>query len=112
MIKLILKLLGSATALIVISYMVAGITVNSFTVALIAGIVFAIINITLKPLLQILAFPINIVTLGLFGFLINAFLFWLVGYFVNGFDVQTISAAFIGSFIMSIIMWMLSILID
>ncbi len=112
MINLFLKLLGTALVLMIISYFIPGIDVNSFQTALIAGIIFGLINITIKPILTILAFPINILTLGFFGFIINVFCFWLMSYFVSGFRIDTISAAIIGSVVMALLMWVLNLFLD
>lgn len=112
MINLLLKILGTGLILIIISYLVPGITVNSFQTAVIAGIIFGLINITIKPILTILAFPINIITLGFFGFVINVFCFWLMSYFVSGFSIGSINAAIIGSIIMALLMWLLNLFLD
>lgn len=112
MIKIIIKWLVIAVAFILVSQLVPGISVNSFTDALIAAVVFGVINITIKPVLKILAFPINMVTLGLFGFIINAFLFWLVAYLVPGFSVASVAAAIIGSFILAVILWIAGMFLD
>ena len=112
MIKLIIKWLVIAVAFILVSQLVPGISVNSFTDAMIAAVVFGLINIFIKPILKILAFPINMLTLGLFGFIINAFLFWLVAYLVPGLSVATIAAALIGSFVLSVILWIAGMFLD
>lgn len=112
MIKIIIKWLVIAVAFILVSKLVPGIFVVSFVDAIIAAIVFSIVNMLLKPVLQILAFPINIITMGLFGFIINAFLFWLVAYLVPGFDVASIAAALMGSFALSVILWIAGMFLD
>ena len=112
MINLFLKLLGTALVLMIISYFIPGIDVNSFQTALIAGIIFGLINITIKPILTILAFPINILTLGFFGFIINVFCFWLLSSFVLGFRIYPFSAAIIGSVVMALLMWVLNLFLD
>ncbi len=112
MINLLLKLLGTAVALVILTYIVPGITVVSFTTALIAGAIFGLINITIKPILTILAFPINILTLGFFGFIINVFCFWLISFFVSGFMISTINAAIIGSIVLALMMWVLNLFLD
>lgn len=112
MIKLIIKWVVIAVGFILVSQLVPGITVATFTDAMIAALVFSVINMIIKPILKILAFPINMLTLGLFGFIINAFLFWLVGYLVPGFEVFTIAAAIIGSFVLSVILWIAGMFLD
>jgi putative membrane protein len=112
MIKLIIKWIVIAVAFILVSQLVPGIVVVSFTDALIAALVFSVINMFIKPILKILAFPINMLTMGLFGFIINAFLFWLVAYLVPGVSVTTIAAAMIGSFVLSVILWIAGMFLD
>jgi putative membrane protein len=62
----------------------------------------------IKPVLLILTLPVTIITLGLFIFVINGLLFWLAGYFLQGFDVKTFMAGIIGAIVYSIISWILS----
>ncbi len=75
--------------------------VNNFWTALLAALIFGIVNITIKPILLIIAFPINILTLGLFKFVINAFMLLIVAIIVPGFEVSGFIAALIGSVFIS-----------
>jgi putative membrane protein len=108
MIKFILKWFLSAVALLVIAYAVPGIKVETFYVALIAAVVIGIINISIKPIVIILTLPINILTLGLFTFIINAVLFWFVGTFIKGFEVAGFIPAFLGALLYSILSWLIN----
>jgi putative membrane protein len=76
--------------------------------ALIAAAVIGLANMLIKPILLILTLPATILTLGLFIFVINGLLFWLAGYFLQGFDVKTITAGIIGAIVYSVISWILS----
>ncbi len=74
--KLILKWLLSAAALLLVAYLYSGVEVNSFTAALIAAFVIGLFNVVLRPVLVVLTLPVTVVTLGLFLFVINALMFW------------------------------------
>ncbi|MFH0936763.1 MAG: phage holin family protein [Candidatus Daviesbacteria bacterium] len=79
----------SAVVLLVASYLLPGIHVESFIAALATALVLGIINAVLKPILLILTLPINILTLGLFTLVINALLIMLTTVFVPGFKVDS-----------------------
>ena len=100
---LLVRWMVNALALLLVAYLVPGIAVNSFYIALIVAVSLAIVNITIKPLLVILTLPINILTLGLFTFVINALCFWFVASFVDGFAVSGFLSAFIGSLLFSLV---------
>lgn len=100
---LILRWIINALALLTLTYILPGITVSGFYAALIAALILGIINAILRPILILLTLPINILTLGLFTFIINGFLFWFVGTIVKGFEVQGFWTALIGALIMTLI---------
>ena len=106
--KLLIGWLLNALALLAVAYLVPGIHVSSFTYALIAAAVIGLANMLIKPVLLILTLPVTIITLGLFIFVINGLLFWLAGYFLQGFDVKSFMAGIIGAIAYSIISWILS----
>ncbi len=101
--NILLKILINTLGIMLVAYIVPGITVANLFTALIVAIVLGVINITLKPLLIILTLPINIITLGLFTLIINAFLFMLTAYIVKGFEVETFLSALLGALLLSII---------
>ena len=90
-------------AVFISAYVLPGVTVDSFTTALIVAVVLGIINAFLKPILMLLTLPITIVTLGLFTFIINAILVLLVARIVPGFYVSGFIWALIFSLILSIV---------
>ncbi len=106
--KLVIGWLLNALALLAVAYLVPNIEVSSFMSALIAAAVIGLANMLIKPILLILTLPVTILTLGLFIFVINGLLFWLAGYFLQGFDVKTITAGIIGAIVYSIISWILT----
>lgn len=90
-------------SLIFVAWLVPGVTISSFLAALGAVAVIGLINILIKPLLLFLTIPINILTLGLFTIVINAFLFWLSGKVMPGFYVDGVWASVFGSILFSIL---------
>lgn len=109
--KLVIGWLLNALALLGVAYLVPGIGVSNFTAALIAAAVIGLVNMLIKPILVILTLPVTILTLGLFIFVINGILFWLVGNFLDGFDVKTVMAGIIGAIVYSVISWVLSAIV-
>ena len=101
--KLILKWLLSATALLAVAYLYSGVVVTSFTGALIAAAVLGALNAVVRPVLVLLTLPVTVVTLGLFLFVINALMFWAAAGLVSGLNVRGFGAALIGSLIYSVL---------
>lgn len=101
--NLLIKLLLSAVAVIISSYILPGVHVENFLEAIIVAAVLALFNATLKPLLVILTIPITLLTLGLFLLVINALLILLANVIVAGFEVDGFWWALAFSLILSII---------
>jgi len=101
--KLIVKWLLSAAALLAVAHLYSGVQVRDFTSALIAAFVIGLLNTILRPVLVVLTFPVTLVTLGLFLFVINALMFWAASGLLSGFQVTGFIAAMIGSLIYSLI---------
>lgn len=105
---LIARLILSILGLLVIAHYVPGIELGSLYIAGIVAVIFAVLNITIKPVLYVLTLPINLITFGLFAFVINAFLFWFTASFIDGFIVNGFLPALIGSFTYSILTWVIN----
>ncbi len=103
--KLLIRLLINALAILLIAYLVPGVAVTGFYTALIGAVVLGLLNLVIKPLILLLTLPITIITLGLFTFVINALLFWFVGTVVKGFSVEGFIPAFIGALILTVVGW-------
>ena len=99
--KLLLKWLLSATALMALSELHPGIQVAHFAVALSAALVLGLLNLLLRPVLVLLTLPVTLLSLGLFVFVINAFLFWMAAQMLNNFRVDSFGDALVGSLIYS-----------
>ena len=107
----ILRCVINALALLAVTYLYDGVKVDGFTSAIIAAVVLGVVNAILRPILVILTLPVTILTLGLFIFVINALLFWLVASIVPGFNVAGFWASMIGSILFSIITLLTSYLL-
>ena len=101
--KLLLKWLLSAAALLFVAYIYSGVEVKSFGSALIAAFVIGLFNVILRPVLVVLTLPVTIVTVGLFLFVINALMFWAAASMLGGFHVAGFGAALLGSLIYSLL---------
>ena len=80
--KLIFRLLINIFALYIVDYLIVGFDFASWQAALVAAVVIGLVNTFIRPILQIIALPITLVTFGLFAIFINVLLLWLVGYVV------------------------------
>lgn len=93
----------SALALWLVAQIIPGIEVRGFGAALIATIIIAVVNATVGPVVRILAFPLTILTLGLFLLVVNAFLLKLASLFTPGFSVRGFLSALFGSIVLTIL---------
>jgi len=98
----------NAVALLIVAYILPGITVASFWSALIAALVLGLLNTLVKPVLVLLTLPVTIITLGLFLLVINALVFWFAGTVLKGFQVNGFWWAMLGALVYSIISGLLS----
>jgi len=99
--KLILKWLLSAAALLLVAHLYSGVQVQNFTAALIAALVIGLLNTVLRPVLVVLTLPVTVLTLGLFLFVVNALMFWFASGLLAGFHVTGFAAALVGSLLYS-----------
>ena len=101
--RLLIKWLLSALALLAVAYLYSGVQVTTFTSALLAAAVIGLLNMFVRPVLVVLTLPVTIVTLGLFLFVINALLFWAASGLLPGLHVNSFFAALVGSLIYSLL---------
>ena len=101
--RLLLHWILSALAVWIVAHVVPGISVSGPAAALIAALVIGLINATLGLLLKIITFPLTILTLGLFWFVINALMLELAAALVPGFQVRGFVAALIGAVLLSVV---------
>ena len=109
---IILRWLVLTLAIVIAAYLFPGIHVSSFGTALLSALVLGILNAFFRPILIILTLPINILTLGLFTFVINAFLLMMTSGVIGGLIVEGFGSALLGSFIISLVSWLLSSFIN
>jgi putative membrane protein len=100
--KILVRWLLLAAALLLVAHLYPGVSVKSFGSALIAAFVLGLFNTLVRPLLVLLTLPVTLLTLGLFLFVINALMFWASASVLEGFDVDGFGAALIGSVIYSV----------
>ncbi len=98
----------NAVVLLVVSRLVSGFQIRSFGSALIAVVIIGIVNATLGLFLKVMTFPLSILTLGLFVFVIDAFVLWFSSKLVPGFTVTGFGPALIASFVLALIQMLLS----
>lgn len=106
MTQILFRWVINAVALLVFASVVPGFVVASFYSALIAALVLGLVNAIVRPLLFILTLPVTVLTLGLFTFVINALMIWLVSTMVKGFDV----AGFVPALLVALLMWVVSLM--
>jgi putative membrane protein len=106
--KIIIKWLASAISIMIAAYLLNGITVASFWSALWLSLFLGLLNAIIRPVLIVLTLPINILTLGLFTFVINAILVLLASSAVKGFAVSGFWAAMLFSIVVSVISYLLN----
>lgn len=98
----------SAATLLLVAYLVPGFHVSGWYAAFIAALVLGLVNALIRPILLILTLPVNILTLGLFTLVVNAFMLWLVSTVVKGFEISGFAPAFWGALVLWLIGWLVS----
>ena len=100
---IVIRWLILTAAIMTASYLLDGIQVSGFSAALFAAAILGFLNVFFRPILLILTLPFNIFTLGLFTFVINAFLLMMVSGVIKGFTVKDFWSALWGSLLISIV---------
>lgn len=105
------RLIGNFIAILFVSYGFSGISVTSAGVAILAAIILGFINAFLKPFLFFVTLPVNILSLGLFTLVINAFMLKVVDWFLPGFTVKGFLTAIFGALTISVVSTIISLLV-
>ncbi len=105
--KLIIRLTINVFALLVVEYLVPGFELTNYQAAIVAAIVIGVVNTFIRPLLQLIALPVSLLTFGISAFLINVFLLWGVAYVVPGFEITNFLTAVIAAIVLSLVSWFL-----
>jgi len=108
---LIVKWLIMTVSVMIAAYVIPGVTVSNFFSALWVALFLGIVNLLLRPLLVLITLPINILTLGLFTFVINGLIILLASSVVKGFQVSGFWVAVLFSIVLSIINFFMNLLI-
>ncbi|MFC1653345.1 phage holin family protein [Patescibacteria group bacterium] len=109
--KLIIKILINALAFYILAYLVPGVEVGGYQSLLITAFVWGLVTTLIRPIIKILTFPISIVTLGLFTFVINAALLLLTARIVDGFLIDSFTTAVISAVALAVINGFLNLMI-
>lgn len=108
MIRMTIKWLALTASIMITSYLIDGISVDGISSAFLAAAVLGILNVFLRPIALILTLPVNILSLGLFTFVINALMLIITSKLIPGFNVDGFWAAVIGSLLISIVSWVIN----
>lgn len=108
MVAFLLHLLLTAGALLIVARVVSGVVVSGFGAAVIGALVLGLVNALVRPVMILLTLPLTILTLGLFLFVVNALMLWLVAALVPGIQIRGFGAALLGSLLLTL----LNLLID
>jgi len=103
-----MNLIVNALAFYITAYLVPGIAIANFQVLAVIAVVWGILTLILRPVLVVLTLPVNFMTLGLFTFVINAFLIMLMSSLVRGFSVKSFGAALLAAVVLSLVNLVLS----
>ena len=103
MIQFALHLIVTAALLSVVGSLVSGIEVEDGTAAVVGALVLGFANAFIRPILVVLTLPITFLTLGLFVWVVNAFMLKLTAAFVLGFKVEGFGAAMVGSLLLGVL---------
>lgn len=102
------QLIVNALAFYITAYLVEGVTISGWQALLAVSVVWGILTLILKPILVILTLPINIITLGLFTFVINAMLIMIMSNIVHGFKVESFGTALMAAVVLALVNMVLS----
>jgi putative membrane protein len=109
--KLLIKLAINAVAVLVAAYFIPGVQVYSFVDAVMVAAVLAFLNTFVKPVVKFLAFPITILTFGLFLLVLNAVMVLVADYFLTGFSTGGFINALIFSVVLSVATYILELIL-
>jgi len=102
LLSILLHWLLTAAILLLIGAIMPGIHISGYSSALVAALVMGLVNFFIKPVLTLLTLPLNLLTLGLFSFIINAMMFALVAWLVPGFEISNFFSALVGSLLLAL----------
>lgn len=101
----------NAASLLLLAWLIPAVQVTGFGTALVVALVLGLLNAVIRPVLIVLTLPVNLLTLGLFTFVINGFLFWFAARILEGFSVRSFGWAILAAIVYSLISWAVSSLL-
>lgn len=101
--KILIHVGATAAALVAMTQLLPGIAVDGWYTAILVAVIWGFVGLTVRPILGLLTLPINILTFGLFSFILNALLFWFVASVVQGFEVAGFVPALVGSALLALV---------
>jgi putative membrane protein len=105
--KILLSIVANAVALMATAYVVPGITFGgSWVQLLVAGAIFGLLNLIVRPIAMLLSLPFLVLTLGLFYFVLNGLLLWGFSQFMPGYHVSGLWAGILGSLVIMVVNWL------
>ena len=104
---IVVRLAINVFALLVVEYLVPGFKLANLWAAIVAAVAIGVVNTFIKPMLQLIALPISILTFGVAAFLINVLLLWGTSKFVPGFEIASFTTAIIASIVLALVSWFL-----
>jgi len=107
-VRLIIRLAINVFALLVVEYLVPGFMLKDLWTAVVAAIAIGIVNTFIKPILQLIALPISLLSFGIAAFLINVLLLWGTSKLVPGFYIESFNTAIVASIALSLVSWFLN----
>lgn len=110
MLQLVFNLILSALVLMLTAQIVPGFDIANIKTAILACLVIGFMNFLIRPILMILALPINILTLGLFSFVINALILNISAGIIDGFHIESWTAAIVGAIVLAMVQLLINIL--
>lgn len=105
--RLLIRLAINVFALYIVTRLVPGFVLADLTSAIVAAVVIGVVNTFIRPLLQLIALPVSILTFGIAAFLINVGLLYLTSMIVPGFEIANFMTAIIASIVLSLVSWFL-----
>lgn len=109
--NLLIKWLVMTVSILIGAYLLPGVVISGFWAAFCLALLLGILNVLLKPILILITLPVNILTLGLFTFVINAFIILIASSVIKGFYVEGFWAAMLFSIVLSVISYVLNALV-
>ena len=106
--KLLIRLAINVFALFIVTKLVPGFVLADLTSAVVAAVVIGVVNTFIRPILQLIALPVSILTFGIAAFLINVGLLYVTSKVVPGFEIANFTTAIIASVVLSLVSWFLN----